>query len=1118
MKKLTPLRIVMLILLGFVLILACSKDFDKIVQDAFEFSFVADNQREIFIFEPSKTDFSLKPERVVSSVAYFMKYRVENGKGYYLNAENDTIKENDTIAVSDFNMSFNYMAIDTGAHRVKVLAWDSNKFEKEISLNYNTKFASFSFLLSKGTSDFIINSENPVNVTLLRDKNTGNPNIGNPEEFEVVYQVQDGTGTLYLDGKAFEAGTPFTLAKGVNEFGYKPETLGAHKLIMSAKAPDGATITKELNLMVSNLAFVFRATASASQVELNTNLAVNIDLQRQNQQSDITYQISHAFAPGSQGAGKVRDQNGGVLNPGTFRAIDPGNYNFTFQDDALGQRKIFFDVLDSNGQIKRDSVEIEVANIPFTFSGNSESNQVFVNQRTQFNFNIKSNGNTTNIDYNLSFNSIQGNGKVTGINGNTFQNNTDYPVDLGNFSLFYTPETLGTHKISFSVTDNFGQQVGPIEIDLNANELELDFSASANNNEVLVGQRGTISLSFIEKGDYDGVDYELSYFITGGEAALFNGNSSMPPSQFFTINPGSFSYDFIAEQAGTYSINFLLRDSNGQTQEEKVTVVVGNNDFTVNMTPSKPTEFSNLPVNIVVNIDEIPDGANDSYLAFYSSNLNGVMFVNGATYGPGETFPLSPGITNITYTGSESGQHNIVLSTESGSNVTKTANATITYDQVDFSFTGGATNTSISVGETTPLNFNITESVGSSNYKMRFSINGNAIIRDENGAIVSPGNIYDVPKGNFSWTLEGTDDTSVSLVFTAQNDTGLEKDVTISLQVAAKDYNFVASAVASSANTEAPVTANFNITEIGIGGDSYQMYFSSGSSIGSFEYNGTTYGPGETFEVPVGPFNGSYTGISAGNHNVNFTVRSSSDVTKTDGFTVNFELYQEPFSLNISQSSQNKYIEVPFDLTAIVSATTGHEPSVTYTMQFTFTGASAGTIRYKGITYREGENIPLDYGSALMSFIPETDENFTIDITVENSTGQSQRVSEFVTMFKKPNAIVKGEKHNINCGGLNGCDYEVRIYTCFDVNCSEAYNGSNLEQVEIRIFNRFDNRFDTKVFNYNDAKGDGVNRYFELEEEPSEGKLRYLDQRYEVRVRDSNGQWSEIAEGVIVRV
>ena len=1118
MKTITPLRIVFSSALCVILILACSKDFDRIVQDSFDFTFTADNEEEGFVFEASKTDFSLKPEKVVTSVEYFMQYSIENGKGYYVTPENDTIRETDTIFVQDFDFSFNYMAIDTGMHKVKLRAWDSNSLEKELELFYDTKYASFSFLLNKGTEEFIINTPNPVNVTLLRDKDTGDPDNESAEEFEVTYQLEDGTGKLYLGDIAYEAGEPFTLPKGVSEFGYQPETLGEHKLTMTATAPDGAKITNELLLTVGNLNFTFRSTASSSQVELNTNLAVNIDLQTQDEDSDVTYEISHAFSSDSQGAGTVRDQNGGVMDPGTFRNINPGNYNFTFQDDELGQRKIYFDVRDSNGQIKRDSVEIEVANIPFTFSGNSESNQVFVNQRTQLNFNIKSNGNTSNIDYFLTFNVTEGNGRVTGVNGNTIQNNTDYAVDLGNFSLFYTPETLGAHKISFMVTDNFGQEVGPVEIDLTARQLELDFTASANDSEVLVGQRGTISLSLIEKGDFDGVSYELNYFITGGPAQLYNGNSAITPSQYFTVNPGSFSYDFIGDQAGTYEITFLLRDSNGQILEEKVTVVVGNNDFTVTMTPSKSTEFSNIPVNIIVNIDEVPDGANDTYQAFYSSSKNGKMTVNGVDYGPGETFPLSAGNSNITYTGEEPGQHNIVLSVESGSDVTRTANTTINYDQVDFSFTGGAQKTEISVGETTALNFNITESVGSSNYRMRFTMNGNAIIKDASGTEVSPGNIYNVPKGNFNWSLEGTDDGSISITFTAQNDTGLEKQVTISITVNAKDYNFTASASESSAFTNEVIPANFNISEIGIGGDTYEMYFSSGSNNGSFEFDGQTYSTGETFAVPVGAFSGTYTGISEGNHNVTFTVRSSSDVTKTASFNIDFDIYEEPFTLNISQSAQDKYINIPFDLTALTNAPNGHDPSVTYTMVFTFSGASVGTIQYKGVTYREGEIIPIDYGSAPMQFTPETDESFNINIRVENSTGQSQTTSESIEMFKRPKVTAKGEKHNVSCGGLNGCDYQVRIYTCFAANCSEAYNGATLEQVEIRIFNRSTNRWDNEVFNYNNAQGTGVDRYFLMEEEPRESRLKYLDQDYEVRVRDSNGQWSDWTSGTVVRV
>ncbi|PIB37675.1 TraQ conjugal transfer family protein [Maribacter sp. 4G9] len=1118
MKFNTPQRIAAIGSLCMIFIIACSKDFEGIVQDSFDFTFHGTNEENGFVFEAVRTDFSLEPERMVSTVSYFMKYNILDGKGYYLGTENDTIRENDTIPVKDFDLSYRYMPIDTGMHKVKVLAWDSNRLQKELELAYNVKYASFSFLLGKGTGDFIINSRNPVNVTLLRDKNTVAPDGDSTEEFEITYQLEDGSGKLHLDDVTYDAGTPFKLPKGVTEFGYLPETLGEHKLTMIAKAPDGASLMNELLLTVGNVNFTFRATAASSQVELDTNLAINIDLQTQEGESEVTYDISHSFSSDSQGAGTVRDQNGGVMDPGTFRGIDPGNYNYTFEDDELGQRKIYFDIRDSNGQRKRDSVEIEIANIPFTFSGNSESNQVFVNQRTQLNFNIKSNGNTSNIDYFLTYDLEEGNGRVTGVNGNTIRNNTDYPVDLGNFPLFYTPETLGPHRINFLVTDNYGQAVGPVEIDLDANPLELEFNASANSNEVLVGQRGTISLSLIEQGDYDGVSYELNYFISGGDAQLYNGNSPIIPSQYFSVSPGSFAYDFVGHQAGTYEITFLLRDSNGQILEDKVTVVVGNNDFTVNMTPSKATEFSNIPVGMIVDIDEVPDGANDSYTAFFSSSQNGSMSINGITYGPGEQFPLGAGVNNISYTGSEPGQHNIVLSVESGSDVTRTANTTITFDQVDFTFTGGTQKSDITVGETTGLNFNISESVGSSDYTMRFSMNGNALIRDNNGIEVSPGNSYDVNTGNFNWTLEGTNESTVRMAFTVRNDTGLEKTVDITVNVAAKDYTFTASGTLQQAYIGEQVDVNFNISEIGIGGDTYVMYFSANGNNGSFEYAGTSYSAGESFDVPVGAFSGKYVGMTEGNHNITFTVRSSSDVEKTANVNINYERYEEPFELTVSQAPGERLEEEPFNITVITNAIGTHDPAVTYQMTFSFNGNRVGYFFYGGNRYDEGETIPLNYGSTNLTFYPETPNTFTIDFEVENSTGHSKSGSTFVDTLGRPVALVKGEKHNVSCGGLNGCDYQVRIYTCFDIGCSEAYGGATLDQVEIRIFNRSTNRWDTRLFNYNEATGSGVYRYFMLEEEPRESRLKYLDQDFEVRVRDTNGQWSDKVTGRVVRV
>lgn len=1013
MKKLKqPTRFsIAFILVAIGLILACSKDFEDVILDDFDFSFTGEHIGESFLFESSRTSFSLVPEKEITTVEYFMKYATINSKGYFMTMEGDTLRTNDTLNIIDRNWNYNYVAIDTGLHKVKFLAWDSNANQKELELTYNAKFASFSFLLNKGVNEFIINSKNPVSATLLRDKETENPD--NKGDFELVYQIENGTGKLYLGNEVFDAGKPFSLPKGITELEYLPETLGEHKLTVTAKAPDGATLTEELFLNVLNLDFTINATASSTHVELDTNLAIAIDLTTQDEESDVEYEITHSFANTSNGGGRVRDHNGGVMDPGQYRTIVPNSYNYTFTSTELGKRKIYFDIRDSNGQIKRDSVEIEVANIPFTFSGNSESNSVFINERTQFNFSIRSNGNTTNIEYRISYEILEGNGSIRNESSTELRNSTDYPVDFGNFSLFYSPETTDTHRIFFVITDSFGQSSEPVIIDLEIKQ----------------------------------------------------------------------------------------------------------NEFEVTFTPSKTSEFTNIPVSGIVNIDEEPEGTNDTYEAFFTSGKSGEVSINGNTYGPGEKFSLTADTNNLFYTGFEPGQHNLTFSVESGSGVTHaTEPITIEYQQVDFSFTGGIQKSDISVGETTSLNFNISETVGSSDYTMRFTMNGNALIRDTNGDTVSPGNSYDVPKGNFNWSLDGINEGAVTITFFAMNDTGLEKPVEINLDVSPKDYTFTANATGPGGYIGEVTSLNFNITELGLGGDTYTMYYSTGNANSSFEFDGNVYSPGETFPVPVGSFSGNYIGLSEGNHDIVFNTRSSSNVPKSANVGITYERYVEPFDLTVSQAPGERLEGEAFNITVITNATGTHDNTVTYDMTFSFDGNRAGYIVLSGNRYDEGQTVPINYGSTNFTFYPDTQDSFSINFDVQNSTGESENGSTFVDTLRKPVALVKGEKHNVSCGGLNGCDYQVRIYTCFDIGCSEAYGGATLDQVEIRIYNRRDNRWDTRVFNYNEAVGNGVDRYFLLEEEARESRLKYLDQDFEVRVRDTNNQWSERVSGRVIRV
>jgi len=87
-----------------------------------------------------------------------------------MNMAGDTIREMIPLNIIDKAVVIiNYVAIDTGMHKINFIAWDSNaRGEKLETIATMLNIASFSFFLAKqrGPTDFIINSKNPVNVTL----------------------------------------------------------------------------------------------------------------------------------------------------------------------------------------------------------------------------------------------------------------------------------------------------------------------------------------------------------------------------------------------------------------------------------------------------------------------------------------------------------------------------------------------------------------------------------------------------------------------------------------------------------------------------------------------------------------------------------------------------------------------------------------------------------------------------------------------------------------------------------------------------------------------------------------------------------------------------------------
>lgn len=1252
-------RYISLIFLFVFTVFACTKDFDDIVIDAYEFTVTENHKETGYVFEGTETDFEIKPEKIVNTVKYFTKYQIIEGEGYFEDGQGKNLPDDETIELDSLKWEYNYMPKDTGTHKIKATFWDSNDLQKELELTYNIDFAPFTLLFNKGKEEFIVNADNPVTLSILRESSTSETD---KKTFDISYTVTNGTGKL-IKGEDVELkpGDTTAIDKGTHNLKYKPETLGEHQIDLVAIAPDGATRNAQIKVKVLHLDATLVVTAESNQVKLDTDLGINLSLKTQDDESDVTYELTHAYSEDAVGTGVISDANGQKLVPGEYSEIIPGAYKYKFVSSELGEKKIFFDVRDSNGQVKRDSITINVSNIPFQFTGNAESNNVFINQLTKLNFNLSAEGNTENVKYNLTYEITEGNGVLTDSQGKEIENNTPFEVDLGTFALNYKPTSLENHVLVFKITDSYGQESGEVVINLSSENVDLTFNASAANTEMIVNQVNGITVSLQEDRNYEGVTYQLSYNISGGTAKLLQNNNEVPASEFFEVNPGEWTYQFVPElpgdytikfrlrdsnnqileknvlisalqtdylfsaqpanariplgesntinmnitpstanngttyemkysstgngvfiyngveyapgevivvqegqfagqytpeSTGEYTLNFVLTDSNGVTKEASATFTVNNGDYTFNVAanpteffvtetstfnfdlnqeidnpnatyqisysidggsgiikdengnevepgvfkpfgvgatswtfdpssaggivinftvrdntqnikeksislnvkekdfkleaiPSKTSEFVNVAVPISVTLEELAQNTGDTYQLYVTSNKNGSVEYDGQSYNVGQRIDVQPGNFFISYSGSEGGKHDLTISVKSSSDVTRSVEHSINFNQVDYDFSGTAEKALISVGESTRLNFVLNENSGNSSYKMKYTISGtNANILDASGNPVNAGVEYDIQKGNFSWTLTGTNEGTVNLVFTARNATGKENSVNISVDVAARDYNFTAFPASNSAFVDETVSINLNIAEIGIGGDTYTMYYSSNNT-GVVEYNGTSYSPGQSFDVPVGQSELKYTGMDPGTHEVEFTVTSSSNVQKKKVVPITFNQVNYDFTV----TRQDAEISVG-ETTQLNFNITENSGSSSYSMRYVFSSTSAKLLDQNGNEVTSGSYVPVPKGNFSWTLEGVNAGNIEMQFFVRSESGLEKEAStdvkvnpkdfEFSANETNSNAYI-GENVDINFRiaelGSGGDTYKLRFSS--SNNGTLIYNGNN---------------------------------------------------------------------------
>lgn len=966
-----------LVLIAF-LFYACTKDALDDTQSVFLFEMETNNITETFIYQSTNTEIELIPERKVNTVTYNFKYKILKGEGLFQNELGENLNPDEILKIKKLKTKLNYIPSLTGTHIIEITAYDSNGYERTKELSYIVDYAPFTFLLNKGAERFTINAKNPLETTLLEqtpitlDRNV----IG---DYKISYLIKDGSGRIERNLGEVEQNEPILL--GQKSYWYVPTTLGTHTIEVTVTAPDGAAITQTLKVLVEHLNFDLIATASGNMVELATQLPVAVNLRNDNNASDVTYTIT----PEINGNGRLRTTSGNEMIFGETTAIGLGEFQYNFESKTLGDNTLYFEIIDSNGQQKLDSVEIEVTNIPFVFTGNSSNNTSVVNEPNALNFNLQSNANNANIDYFLTYTIIEGNGIIKNNKSKVVENNNPYQIQLGNTQLSYTPTTLGQHTIEFYVTDSYGQESATVTIDLIANHVSLVFSSSISQETMIVNSENKVTLSLQEIQNGHNSTYESSHVISGGSATLETSlGMVIAPSIFNEFSVGSTEYTFKPILPGVYTLTFRLKDSNGQVLETTENVVVQQSDFTFsgNFSNTSIAIGQSNPINIL--ISPTVENPNIDYSMQFTSNKNGTFAYGGQTYAIGEQFFVTSGQSQAVFTPSETGSYSLNFQVIDSNGTKRTATTSMEVANSDFSLTTNANPTNIFVTETSNISIDIAQSFVNplASYELSLITSSNVAFSYNNGSPVPIGTFIPINVGATNLIVHPQSVGVIEIEILVRDNDFNQKQRNLSISVLTPDFKLSSVPSKISEFVNVGISTNITIDELANSSNDTYEIFASANRNGFIRYEGNEYTFGQRIPIVAGTTAIEYVGSEQGTHQVTYSVTSSSGVQRST--STNYSFIPVEFDYIPSVANVTMILGETQSISFVINETEG---TSTYKQSYLITSGSG--------TMRDGNNVIVQQGALKdvsttpfnWFYEPANSDTHNITFTAVNATG-----------------------------------------------------------------------------------------------------------------------------------
>ncbi|WP_282166065.1 PKD domain-containing protein [Cellulophaga baltica] len=167
--------------------------------------------------------------------------------------------------------------------------------------------------------------------------------------------------------------------------------------------------------------------------------------------------------------------------------------------------------------------------------------------------------------YSYSYKINSGEGYYQDESGATISEGEKVGLSPLSASLNYIATKIGDHSITFTAEDTFGFQE-QVTLSYVITNVPVSWTATGPTGQVLLGSSQDISITLGSETATTGVTYERNYSFSQGTGTITSSPSGANETlnELISITPGTYVLEYVSTELGQTTLEFLLKDSNGQ--------------------------------------------------------------------------------------------------------------------------------------------------------------------------------------------------------------------------------------------------------------------------------------------------------------------------------------------------------------------------------------------------------------------------------------------------------------------------------------------------------------------------------------------------------------------------